>query len=138
MSTLEEIAAGEPCKNWAATRQELIDEIERHVKSEFDPVDQITDPLTQVSESSDEIKSSILSSLWDFQDPPFTVQRLAELGLHGPEIYGSKGLAKYYHALRRVLSVTSTENDFNDPELSQMLVIPADKGVVLEDISWAD
>lgn len=102
-SQLAEIAAnGNVYSPWAQLKPLFVDSIRQNV-SQFAET-----PSTEEEEMLNRI-ILIMDSCFS-TDPPYTVQRLAELSQRPFDHY--KALSKYLRALERVLSVSSTTADF--------------------------
>jgi hypothetical protein len=131
---------------WDEALDQIKSDIENTVKKSFDiPSQPFKDPLTLRVETVDEIVAAIQKSLEkDFSDsPPFTIQRLAELIAEPNALYGRAFVYKYLLAMRQVLSVSSTIDQYPEDVIRQDLKNSSnhqdkapDGGVYLTKISW--
>lgn len=131
------IAEGGTVENWADARDEILSLIDKHIADDFEkPDESFRDPLTGITTHPSDLRRELGKTLWGFDSPPFTVQRLAELALLDGcrEQYPRDAPYKYLFALAHVVRVKSTLADFDEVELPN-----ADRndGVRLDDISWA-
>lgn len=129
-------------KTWSIMVEPIIFKIDRIMSDKFDPIEEaIVDSLTGMSQTLEERLVSIKDKLaQDFSySPPFTVQRLAELLLRPNECYNKENPDKFLCALERVLSVSTTIDDYLNLDMKTELINSegTDSGIVHKELKEA-
>lgn len=108
------------------------------------------DPLTGIRKSLQEYKIEIYEQFDEKfpEDPPFTIQRIAELLLKPRNYYTERDPQKFLFALERSLSVQSTQKEYPENDLKTELKnvngvsrggndeTDGASGIVLTPINW--
>lgn len=131
---LKEVAANGECPDWPRARAEILEAVDARLAGALDAAP-FVDPISGLASTVPELRQTLAECLDRFEQPPFTVQRLAELAVAPPD-YASNAAYKYLHALIRTASVETPATMFED--LSSLLVRGRSAAVIRERIDWAD
>jgi hypothetical protein len=133
---------------WTKLVPEIEKLVDRNISEKFEPFEaEIEDPLTGIKHTVPEVVAELKQMLNQFDNgPPFTIQRLCELIVEPNKYYGSAYVFKYLDALRSVLSVASSTDEYPYIDIKEELsstcaannnnVNYSESGVVMSEISW--
>ncbi|KAA8898309.1 hypothetical protein TRICI_006570 [Trichomonascus ciferrii] len=147
---MESGAIGSDFPPWVRVRDLIKRRIDQVLEKDFrGSVKEVVDPLTGVKQSLKEYAEDVKEQFEEkFPDePPFTIQRIAELLLRPREYYTEESPQKFLFALERSLSVQSTHTEYPEEELKRELKNTdsesqgssnesSQSGIVLTQISW--
>lgn len=147
---VESGAIGADFPPWEKVRALIKRRIDQVLENDFsDDVKEVTDPLTGTKQSLKEYAEDVKEQFDEnFPDePPFTIQRIAELLLEPRDHYAESSPQKFLFALERSLSVQSTHTEYPEEELKKEMKNAdsenqtssnesSQSGIVLTQISW--